>query len=556
MKKLGLKKLLVFVIAAVIVIGAVAWSLWPEPVDTINPEKRDIDSTLRVSGTVNGDREQTIYSIASSKIADSDIVVGSIVSQGDVLATYDTTSLENEVNLAEDALACANGSIKDAQGVQAAYSQIMNNAGAKAAQYQNDYNNLSNQINNLMKKQESNSVAISNTISDLEGKVANLERDYDSKSSELEGAEETLANLRKSDAYVAYEAYSAKIPALENDVDVLQAQYDAETDPTEKSNIETKLNDKKDELQKANEYIAGDGPDVTSAAIPVVLNAIDECEDEVHGLKSDVKNKRSDLKDAQNQLSSVNGATLSTDEYATLLRLQTQLTDITGKMEAANSIQASAMEGKAASSGTNAYQAAIELSQDQLDIAKEALTRAQGGVTAPENGVIVEKFVDKGMLVENGQELYRMQMTDSYVVRTAVSKFDISRIQVGQKADIKLGNLIYTGYVSAINPVAITDASGKAKIRVDITVDEPDENLILGIETDVTIHTGTVAEAITLPVEVVFSDDGGDYVYVYNGSESKKTYVECGYSDGEHTEILSGITLNDKIVANATGLEE
>lgn len=570
MKKAGLKKLLVIVIAAAVVIGAVAVCLWPEQVETIKPEKRNVDSTLRVTGTICGDREQIIYSVAAGTISDSDVAVGSIVKQGDVLATYDTSALENEVRLAEDALACANGSIKDAQGVQDAYSRMGANAQAQADAYTNEYNAISDQINQLLQKQEANSVAISNTISDNEGRIANLSTDYESKSSELAAGEERLEGLKNSDAYVAYQAYSNAIPglkkelsSLESEKAALEEEYSNETDPTRKSELETEIADKdteiagkNTEITAAKDYIAGNGGDDTSMAIPGTLKSIEACQNSVNNLKKDVNQKKSDLSDAQNQLASVNNATLSTDEYALLLNLQTRLTDVAGKMEAARGIQASAAEGKVASSGVSAYQAAIDMSQDQLDIAKGVLTKAQGGVTAPENGVVVEKYVDKGVAVENGQELYLMQTTDKYVVRTTVSKYDISKIQVGQAAEVKLGNLIYSGCVSAINPVAVTDASGKAKIRVDITIEEPDENLILGIETEVVIHTGEVNEAITLPVTSIFSDEGGDFVYVFAGSETRKKYVECGFSDGEYTEILSGITLNDNVVKNATGLEE
>lgn len=469
MKKWGLKKILMIAVPAVIVIGAAVWFLLPDSYDKTELTKKDIDSTVKVTGTVNGSREQTIYACASGKISDSALTTGSRVNKGDVIAAYDTTSLENEILLAQDALDVADGTAKDAKNLQSGYAGLYQNSAEELVQYESEMVILTSQINDVLKKQESNANAINNAMADHEGKIANLSRDYEAKNAEL------------------------------------QAVIDAGGDST--------------------------------------------------ALQTEVNNLKTKLKDEQNKLSSINGATLSTDDYAYLLSLQTRLSYVSSRIEAARSLAAAATEGKISSSGMNAYNASVKQMQDTLDIAKAALAKAEAGVVAPESGIVIEKYVDEGAVVECGQELYRMQTTDDFIVHTTVSKFDIAKVKEGQIADVKLGNTIYKGHVSSINPVAVADASGKAKIRVDVKIDNPDENLILGIEAEVTIHVGEAKEANSLPIAAVYSDDEGDYVYVLSDSKPKKTYVTTGLSDGEYTEIVSGINPNDKIALNVGNTE-
>ena len=40
------------------------------------------------------------------------------------------------------------------------------------------------------------------------------------------------------------------------------------------------------------------------------------------------------------------------------------------------------------------------------------------------------------------------------------------------------------------------------------------------------------------------------YVWVKNGINFEKKYIELGISDGKYTEVTKGLTTNDKIVQN------
>lgn len=93
-------------------------------------------------------------------------------------------------------------------------------------------------------------------------------------------------------------------------------------------------------------------------------------------------------------------------------------------------------------------------------------------------------MVDVGAQVEKGTPVFTMQKENSYVVRMLVSKYDISSLQIGQKAKIYVGNDEYRGTLKNISQYAENDASGKSKASVSIEV-YTDESMILGLESDV-----------------------------------------------------------------------
>ncbi len=179
----------------------------------------------------------------------------------------------------------------------------------------------------------------------------------------------------------------------------------------------------------------------------------------------------------------------------------------------------------------------VEKNKLSLSQAKEELAKAVGGSTAPADGIITACLVDEGAYVDKGHPVIEMQTSGGYKVKMMVSKYDIPLVHMGQKADIKLGNVKYSGTVSKINQAAESDSSGKAKAGVEISVDTEDE-LIVGLEADVIVLLEDAADILRVPSECVYSDDDGSFVYIVNDEKkAEKKYVTCGLKDSLYTEI-------------------
>ncbi|MCR5773786.1 MAG: HlyD family efflux transporter periplasmic adaptor subunit [Lachnospiraceae bacterium] len=179
----------------------------------------------------------------------------------------------------------------------------------------------------------------------------------------------------------------------------------------------------------------------------------------------------------------------------------------------------------------------VERNKLTLTQAEKELAKAAGGSTAPADGVITACLVDEGAYVDKGHPVIEMQTSGGYKVKMMVSKYDIPSVHEGQKADIALGNVQYTGTVSKINQAAENDSSGKAKASVEITVDTGDD-LIVGLEADVTVLLEDTINILKVPVECVYSDDDGSFVYVVDDEQKvMKKYVTTGLKDSLYIEI-------------------
>ncbi len=131
----------------------------------------------------------------------------------------------------------------------------------------------------------------------------------------------------------------------------------------------------------------------------------------------------------------------------------------------------------------------------------------------------------------------------------SVSKYDLEKIKVGQKAEVAIGGFTYEGEVEKIDKMATKNNSGAAVVNTDIRINNPDENIFLGVEAKVTISTSKSEGALLVPYSAVNSDMEGNFVYaVENGTVVKKP-VQTGISSDTDIEITEGLSENDQILA-------
>ncbi len=136
-------------------------------------------------------------------------------------------------------------------------------------------------------------------------------------------------------------------------------------------------------------------------------------------------------------------------------------------------------------------------------------------------------------------------------VDVELSKYDIRKVAVGQPAKIEIAGRSYTGSVTKLKRLARTDASDKAKVTVEVTIDAPDDSILLGIEADVDLYTQEKENVLLIPTEAYYSDDDGEYCYVITDGCIAKKYFTIGVEAEDAVEVLDGIAEGDAVITDA-----
>ncbi len=186
--------------------------------------------------------------------------------------------------------------------------------------------------------------------------------------------------------------------------------------------------------------------------------------------------------------------------------------------------------------------------QINVDLAKYALSLAT--LTSPINGIILHEDVTTSGVNITPLTSFVVADPNSMVFRANVRQQDINFISVGNSASVVMDGANgqeLTGVVDRIYPDVTTDASGESVYKVDIKINNLPKNLNFGQTGTVLINSNFNQKVILVPSWTVLSDS---HIWVLAGRKPVLRTVTTGKSFDGETEILSGLTDNDKVITN------
>ncbi len=263
----------------------------------------------------------------------------------------------------------------------------------------------------------------------------------------------------------------------------------------------------------------------------------------------------------------------NSDEYENLHKLAqtnqyelnygSEVTRMQEELNALNAMLASLKEYRAEAVGrrsatelnlmTDGSKAQLEAVKASNELSSEDrlanYAKAKDGIKAEFNGVVTSVDAVEGMSVAPGVQLLSLDSSDDYVIRLDVNKYDIVNIEEGQSASMNIKNKTYTGKVSRIEKMVGADATSSG-IGVEVTFDEPDDDIILGLETKAKISTASESDVIRIPIDALSADEDGEYVFVMNDGKATKMFVESGIKNDDMAEIRTGLSEGDVVIWN------
>ncbi len=174
---------------------------------------------------------------------------------------------------------------------------------------------------------------------------------------------------------------------------------------------------------------------------------------------------------------------------------------------------------------------------------------------APQDGEIVERTAINGMRAGPGDVLFRIADHQVVWVLVDVAERDLSLIEVGQKAGVRLRaypDRVFTGKVALIYPHLMAETR-TGRIRIELP--NPDEVLRPDMYADVEIDTGTQAPVVTVSSSAVI-DSGERQIVLLDKGEGRfePRAVKLGRRGDGRVEIKEGLAENDKVVVSANFL--
>jgi Cu(I)/Ag(I) efflux system membrane fusion protein len=211
---------------------------------------------------------------------------------------------------------------------------------------------------------------------------------------------------------------------------------------------------------------------------------------------------------------------------------------------------------------TNDITGAVLTRLRNWDISPDQIARLGGkdakrtlALTAPMDGVVMEKQAVEGLHFASGDVLYRIADLSTVWVIGDIFEQDLGLIRLGQEAKVTVAaypDRVFTGKVAFIYPV-INRETRTAKLRVELA--NRDLALMGDMYATVEIAAPVTAPVIAVPDSAIL-DSGARQVVLIQRSEGRfePRPVKLGQKGGGYTEIREGIAAGETVVVGANFL--
>lgn len=216
----------------------------------------------------------------------------------------------------------------------------------------------------------------------------------------------------------------------------------------------------------------------------------------------------------------------------------------------------------AAESAKNQAQADLTASEQSLRIlgitqfqkVADASPVAEIPVLAPISGEVVDRECSPGQLLQAGStQCFTISDMSTVWVLVNVYQNQLSYIHAGDSVSVQTDAYptVFHGRISYLAPAL--DPNTRT-LQARIVTENPGEKLKNQMYVTATVIAGTIPNAITVPVaSVLRNTENQPFVYVQTDqTQFARRMVQTGETQDGYTEILSGLSAGEKVVADGS----
>lgn len=577
-KKKSKKKIIIGAAAVLVVAGGVTVAgqrnstenQIPQ-VQVVTAEKGDVEEIVDATGTVGSEEEKTYYSPVNAELKTVSFSQGDVVKKGTKLIEFNTENLEKDNRKAELNLKSTKYDTKDTR-----------KKSDKAEKKQKDAKKNVQELEKKIKDKKAYVSSLKAQISAAQREAAAQAKAQAAAQAQAQQQEAQAKAKKQEEIQSKYQAalYTYKtetLPQYQQQLSDLNAQY---------NQAQSDYNQADTTYQMAFATWQADPSDENAQA----LDNAETARTQAQLTMQQAQQTYNDLKQQTPKMPVLSDFTESSADYSWGISDGSDADDSDGEDSSYSGYDNSGSDGGTVTADTSALESALETASDELaelqsDLASEkavaeadstSLTKEEKeklkvtdnlseldaksaeelvkegkkGITAEFNGIISKADIKQGAAVTQGMELFTIENTDKASVDVTLSKYDYNTVKEGQSVEITLGDNTYQGTVIKMSHIAVQNEKGTPVISATVSIDDPDEDIFLGVDAKVKIHAASAKNVVTLPVEVINIGKEGSFCYVIEDGLVTKRNITTGISSEDYVEITKGIKEGEEVIAD------
>ena len=216
--------------------------------------------------------------------------------------------------------------------------------------------------------------------------------------------------------------------------------------------------------------------------------------------------------------------------------------------------QLAKLESASTTASRSAAEAAATQAQRALSVAQATL--ADATLKAPFAGVVILNPIGSpsasgpaptasaGAGVSPQVAPFTVVDLNASVFTAQVDEADVSRVALGMASKVTLDSYPgkdFPSKVLSIGKAAQATATGGTIFPVDLEMLDTGVQLLLGMKGDASIEVSAVSQAVVIPVEALFNENGKNFVYLVENGKLKKQDISVGATTETQVQVLKGV---------------
>lgn len=203
--------------------------------------------------------------------------------------------------------------------------------------------------------------------------------------------------------------------------------------------------------------------------------------------------------------------------------------------------------------------AQFKVSKANLTAAKEMLNEVESQfnyfkITAPFDGVIVNKFIEEGNMANPGTILLSVENTNTVKIETMVSEKEITGIKKGAEVKVII-SAINTQLKGKIAEISSSSINTGGQFLVTILLDKTNVKVLSGMYATVQFSSEikTTESAVLIPEKAIIKRGQLQGIYTISTSGTAiLRWLRLGKKQGENVEVISGLTNGETYIVSST----
>lgn len=194
--------------------------------------------------------------------------------------------------------------------------------------------------------------------------------------------------------------------------------------------------------------------------------------------------------------------------------------------------------------------AQAQVAQAKVKIQRLKVIESYKVITSPITGIVQERMADPGVVVQPGIGILKIGEYSKVRLQANVAQQNLTGVEIGSPIVARIiGNATKTikGRVTSIFPKAGEDTR---TVTVEAVVDNLGGQILAGQAVEMQIITAHKPNALSVFQAALTESEGKQAVWVLAGKSAKRKFITTGLTNGDRTEVTSGLQPGDLVITS------